>query len=82
MPLTEEQKNLITQDFIDIFQAQFGDQWRRKLTTNLKPSPIEQIAQMRGVKVHEVRKIRSQIMAVGRIFHIFETATSGQEVIQ
>ncbi len=76
MPLTEEQKNLITQDFIDIFQAQFGDEWRKKLTTNLKPSPIEQIAQLRGVKVHEVRKIRSQMMAVGRIFQVLELTNS------
>ncbi len=78
MTLTEEQEKLITQDFIDIFQAQFGNQWRRKLTTNLKPSPIYQIAQLRGVKVHEVRKIRSQMMAVGRIFQVFELTTNAQ----
>ena len=75
MPLTEEQKNLIVQDFIDIFQARYGEGWRSKLTTNLRPSPIQQIAEQRGVKVSDVRKIRSQLLAVGRIVTFMHTLT-------
>ncbi len=44
MPLTQELRDIILQDFIDIFQAKYGDQWKDKLTTNLRPSPIRQIA--------------------------------------
>lgn len=75
MPLSEEQRNLILQDFIDAFQAKYGDAWRFKLTTNLKPSPIHHIVEQRGVKVSDVRKIRSQLMAVGRMILLLQTMT-------
>lgn len=73
MTLTEEQKNLIVQDFIDIFRNKFGEDWRHKLTSSLKPSPIHEIAKQRGAPISEVRKIRSQMMAVGRIFEMMQT---------
>lgn len=75
MPLTEEIRDLILQDLIDIFQARFGEDWRSKLTSNLRPSPIQQIAEQRGVTVAEVKKVRSQLLAVGQIFHIIHTLT-------
>lgn len=76
MPLTEEKRDLILQDLLDIFQARFGDQWRAKLTTNLKPSPLQQIAEQRGVSVTDVKKVRSQLLAVGQIFHVISTMTA------
>ena len=75
MPLTEEIRDLILQDLIDIFQARFGEEWRSKLTTNLRPSPIQQIAEQRGVTVADVKKVRSQLLAVGQIYHIIHTMT-------
>ena len=75
MPLSEETRDLILQDLIDIFQARFGESWRSKLTSNLKPSPIQQIAEQRGVTVSDVKKVRSQLLAVGQIFHIIHTLT-------
>ncbi len=80
MPLSEEQRDLILQDLIDIFQARYGDQWRAKLTTNLKPSPIHQIAEQRGVSVSDVKKVRSQLLAVGQIFHIISTMTAPLDI--
>lgn len=75
MPLSEEQRNLILQDFIDAFQAKYGHAWRFKLTTNLRPSPIHHIVEQRGVKASDVRKVRSQLMAVGRMILILQTMT-------
>lgn len=75
MPLSEEQRDIILQDFLDIFQAKYGEQWRTKLTTNLRPSPIQQIAEQRGVKVSDVKKVRSQLLAVGQLVSIISTMT-------
>lgn len=75
MPLSDEQRDIILQDFLDIFQAKYGDNWRAKLTTNLRPSPIQQIAEQRGVKVSDVKKVRSQLLAVGQLFLIISTMT-------
>lgn len=80
MPLTEETRDLILQDLLDIFQARYGEQWRAKLTTNLKPSPIQQIAEQRGVSVTDVKKVRSQLLAVGQIFHVISTMTAPLDV--
>jgi hypothetical protein len=76
MPLSDEQRDIILQDLIDIFQARYGEGWRFKLTTNLKPSPIHQIAEQRGVTVADVKKVRSQLLAIGQIFHIVHTMTT------
>ena len=73
MPLSEEQKDFILQDIIEVFQSKYGENWRNKLTTNLKPSPIRHIAQQRGVKVSDVQKVRSQLMTVGRMVSILQT---------
>ncbi len=67
MPLTDEQRDIIMQDLIDIFKARYGDDWRTKLTTNLKPSPLAQIAEQRGVRITDVRKVRSQLLLGGRL---------------
>jgi hypothetical protein len=79
MTLTDEQRDVILQDFLDIFQAKYGENWRSKLTTNLRPSPIHQIAEQRGVKVSDVKKVRSQLLAVGQLFLLFSTMTQPLE---
>lgn len=79
MTLTEEQRDCILQDFLDIFQAKYGEHWREKLTSNLRPSPIHQIAEQRGVKVSDVKKVRSQLLAVGQLVHLFSTLTQPLE---
>ena len=73
MPLTDEQRDIIMQDLIDIFKARYGDEWRIKLTTNLKPSPLAQIAEQRGVKITDVRKVRSQLLLGGRLLQWYTT---------
>ena len=75
MPLTPEVRDVILQDFLGIFQARFGDEWRSKLTTNLRPSPIQQIAEQRGVKVSDVKKVRSQLLAVGQLVQLINMMT-------
>ena len=75
MPLTQEVRDIIIQDFIDILQARYGDQWMEKLTSNIRPSPIRQIADQRGVTVADVRKVRSQLLALGQVIQIFTTLT-------
>lgn len=67
MVLTDEMRDLICQDLLDVFKARYGDQWKQKLTTNLRPSPLQQIAEQRGVSVSDVRKVRSQVLLGGRI---------------
>ena len=70
MPLSDEIRDLIIQDFLDIFQARYGSEWRSKLTGSLRPSPIYQIAEQRGVSITEVKKIRSQILAVAQLINV------------
>ena len=70
MPLSDEVRDVIIQDFLDIFQARYGKEWRSKLTGNLRPSPIYQIAEQRGVSVSDVRKVRSQILAVAQLINL------------
>lgn len=76
MPLTAELKDRIAQDFIAIFQSQYGDEWKAKLTQNLRPSPIQQIAKQYGVSVSHVRKIRREFIAVGYILEFMTTLTA------
>jgi hypothetical protein len=76
MPLSEEMRNLILQDLIHAFQEKYGEDWRSKLTTNLRPSPIQHIVEQRGVKVSDVRKVRSQLLAVGRMVNILQTLSA------
>ena len=76
MPLSEEQRDIILQDLIDIFQSRYGEEWRAKLTTNLRPSPLQQIAEQRGVKMTDVKKVRSQLLAVGQVFQVISTMTA------
>ena len=73
MVLTEEKRDEIMQDFIEIFKARYGKEWREKLTTQLKPSPIYQIAEQRGVSISDVRKVRSQMLAAGQFIRWYET---------
>ena len=75
MVLTNEIRDAILQDFLDIFQARYGEDWRMKLTTNLRPSPIQQIAEQRGVSVSDVKKVRSQLMAMGLLFSVVRNMT-------
>ena len=63
--LTPEQEQAIYQELLQIFQDRYGEQWRTKLTTNLRPSPIDQIAEQFGVSVSDVRKVRAKIMLFG-----------------
>lgn len=75
MVLTNEIRDVILQDFIDIFQAKYGEEWRSKLTSKLTPSPIHQIAEQRGVSVSDVKKVRSQMVALGLLFQVIQTMT-------
>ena len=71
MTLSQELRDVILQDFLDIFQARYGEAWKTKLTTNLRPSPIRQIAEQRGATVSDVKKVRSQLLAMGQVVNIF-----------
>lgn len=73
MAIPDELRDLVIQDFIDVFQSRYGDNWRSKLTTNLRPSPIHQIAEQRGVRVSIVKKIRSQLVAMGLLYQVMQT---------
>jgi len=73
MVLTDEMRDLICQDLLDIFKARYGDQWKEKLTTNLRPSPFRQIAEQRGVSLSDVRKVRSQVLLGGRLIQFYTT---------
>lgn len=74
MPLSEEKHAEILADLIGVFQARYGDQWRTKLRGNLKPSPLSQIAEQRGVTVTQVKQVRSQLLRVGLVFAAVEAA--------
>lgn len=75
MPISEEQRDLILQDLIDVFRARYGEGWRMKLITNLKPSPLAQIAEQRGVRLSDVKKVRSQLLLAGRLVQFYTTLT-------
>lgn len=72
MPLSRELEDKISQDFKQIFEARYGEDWRNYLSKPLKPSPIQQIAQQYGVSVSEVRRIRNQWIVVGEILTFYD----------
>lgn len=82
MPLSQELRDIILQDFLDIFKARYGEDWKRKLTTNLRPSPIRQIAEQRGVTISDVKKVRSQLLAMGQVIEVFHLMTQPISQIQ
>jgi hypothetical protein len=65
MPITEEQRSQITADLIAVFQERYDNEWIVKLNTNLRPSPLQEIAERRGVSLYEVRKARSRLLQTG-----------------
>jgi hypothetical protein len=69
MPLSPELRDVIIQDFLDIFQARYGETWKSKLTANLRPSPIRQIAEQRGATITDVKKVRRQLVALGQVIN-------------
>jgi len=73
MVLTEEQSRLIQEDLLLVFQQRYGEAWRENLTKQLRPSPIVQIAEQRGVSIADVRKIRSQLRVLGQFFELYQT---------
>lgn len=73
MVLTEEQSRLIQEDLLLVFQQRYGEAWRENLTKQLRPSPLSQIAEQRGVSLREVRKLRSQFLVLGQFFELYKT---------
>lgn len=71
MPLTEDQRTMILQDFGKIFRDRYGDWWLFFLTSRLTPSPIAEIARQRNVSISSVRKIRKEIRCLGDIFLMY-----------
>ena len=68
MPISQEQQQLILQDFVEIFQARYGEMWSTKLTSNLRPSPILRMAQKHNVPVSEIKAIRHKLTIMGMMF--------------
>lgn len=73
MVLTEDQSRAIQEDFLAILKERYGEAWRENLTKQLRPSPIVQIAEQRGVSIADVRKIRSQLRVLGQFFELYQT---------
>lgn len=73
MVLTEEQSKEIQEDLLIAFQQRYGEAWREHLTKQLRPSPLSQIADQRGVPIADVRKIRSQLRVLGQFFELYQT---------
>lgn len=74
MPLTEEQHSQLLLDLLRVFQERYGDQWILKLHSNLKPSPLQQIAEQRGVPLSQVKRVRSQLLKAGQIYAALNAA--------
>ena len=74
MPLTDEKEAQILEDFLTIFYDKYGAEWRNHLSTNLRPSPIRQIAEQRGVTVSDVRKVRTKLLRIGLLFEALQSS--------
>jgi hypothetical protein len=59
---------LIFKDLIYAFQSKFGEEWYKHLHTNLKPSPLKEIAIAHGVSLHRVKQHRTKLMTLGLFF--------------
>lgn len=76
MVLSEAQRNLVLQDFLDIFQQIYGDQWMYGLSGRLTPSPNKRIAKERAVKLYHVKRIRAQLKVIGYYFELLRSLSS------
>ena len=73
MVLTEDQSKTIQEDLLNVFQQRYGESWRDHLTKHLRPSPLAQIAEQRGVPLADVRRVRSQFSVLGQFFELYKT---------
>ena len=71
--LSEHQRKLVIQDFIDILKEKYGEEWIYHLTQKITPSPIAAIAEERDVKVFHVKQIRRQIKVVGQYIELIHS---------
>jgi hypothetical protein len=71
--LSQEQRDLVLQDFVTIFKETYGEEWMLKLSANLTPSPIASIAADRGLKLYQVKQIRRQIKVVGQYIELMRS---------
>ncbi len=79
MPLTQEQENQIFHDFLTIMKERYGDQWKHSLTKQLRPNPAVQIAELRGVSVADVRKVRSKLIVMGDFLRLVDLISEPPE---
>lgn len=79
MVLSEETRNLIIQDFKNIFREKYGEDWPSKLSANLRPCPNAQIANLRGVTLSDVRKVRSDLLKIGMFLNVFQSSLQAAE---
>jgi hypothetical protein len=63
--LTPELEAAVTQDFFSAFQAQFGEEWRRCLHKNLRPSPNKELAQRYNLPLEKIRLVKQNIWSIG-----------------
>jgi hypothetical protein len=70
--LSQEQRDLVLQDFVACFKETYGEGWMLKLAANLTPSPIERIAAERGLKVYQVKQVRRQIKVIGQYIELMK----------
>lgn len=73
MRLTQIQRLHITDEFVHAFQIRYGIQWQKKLSSPLRPSPIDDIARKCKVSKNQVRKIRKELSILGQLMQILET---------
>ncbi len=63
--LTVEIEAAVSQDFFTAFQTQFGEDWRRSLHKNLRPSPNKEIAARYNLPVTKVQAVKQKIWTIG-----------------
>jgi hypothetical protein len=76
--VTPEIEAAVMQDFFAAFQAQFGEDWRRCLAKNLRPSPNAEIAQRYNLPIAKVKTIKQKIWMIGVLLQNSENANDNQ----
>jgi hypothetical protein len=71
--ISQDQRYLVFQDFVDIFKEKYGEEWMYFMSQKLIPSPIQSIAEHRGVNVFQVKRIRRQLKVIGQYFELIRS---------
>lgn len=62
MTLTQQQRDQITLLLETWYQNKYGNEWRANFHKNMRPSPVQEWAQLHGVSVKDIQQLKFELI--------------------